>query len=216
MAHWWGRDIMQKPLLLQIDSADPFYHGMIELHRERHQAYAQRHGYEYWVDPPPGDSSQWFRIETIKAALDDGYSHVFYLDADACVADLSVDLRDAINHPTWIGLTVHPFGFGSNMQWHFNTGVIYMRNGPEAKTYVRDVLRFHGEAAWDQEPMNELLMHVDVYQGGYRPLHQRWNQNMNHPASRHAPIVAAWHGDGTPLQRLARMQRWERENPWRK
>ena len=203
-----------RPLLLQIDSADPHYHGMIEDNRARCAAYAEKQGYVYFVVDAPTDDFRWFRIEAIAEALKTEAPYVFYLDADTAIADFNADMRDTVPEPTWLGLTVHPFPWGNNSEWHLNTGVIYVRNCDEAKQYFDDVLAAYKPGTYDQMPMNDLLVGDNAkYHGVLNILDRRWNDCLHQKGSKN-PVVAAWHGHMKPEYRRFLMASWSAEHPY--
>lgn len=179
------------------------FRPMLELTRSRNEAYCARYGFdlEILIGVPDEKYSnpfdgQWCKPELIKRALDKGYQYVMWLDADALIADLATDLRDA-------------FVDGIGVCWqripqldHWNTGVMYVRNTYETRAFIVDWLNhFPGGKQWmEQGIFNQMGMKSKVVQ----TISDRWNATLNYSMVPDA-VVLGYHGAGEAEQRLKLM-----------
>lgn len=228
------------PLVLQ--AADtPDFSGMIEDHKARHWAYCARHGYDYDARPNcEGDwVGFWEKLILIRAAVESGeFSHVIWLDADTIIANFEQPLVDAL--PPWasLGMTAHPYPSMFKEPVHFNAGAMYWRCDEWAARFLESVFILRGKrppppdgvryevaqldggrvpcshdpACIDQWAINDLLSNAPEWQERFVVLPRRWNNNV-HDQDCTAPVIAAFHGNGVPVGRRMRMQKWAAEHP---
>ena len=208
---------MKKPLLLStyVDGSldTDHYGGMINDHSSRHQFYAEKWGYERVVTRVGLDDMNggWFRIKVIlKALKENKYSHVFFLDADVIIANLGVDLRKSLPKGFFLAMTVYPLHWYDIV--HYQTGVMFIRSCQKAIDFFEAVLAMRGHQIDihkdDQWVINYLLIsQPEQWQLGLRHLIFPWNQ-IGEPEGSHEPIIAAWHGCGSPEERRQIMQNW--------
>jgi len=201
----------------------PEYAGMIEDHQERHNAYCDKHGYEYQAitEEGLGLTHPYFRLIKILEIMKEGkHSHIFSLDADTIVADFGRDMRETLPFGAWLAMTVHPYPTMVE-SWHWQSGVMYWRCCDQAIKFLEAVIECVNEhdvsRGWfDQTAMQDFLLSHLEYQTGIITLPYRWNNNL-HDMPISAPIVAAWHGWGRTLaDRRERMRIWAKYHPWTK
>ena len=203
---------MQAPLFMTVVSQDASYRGMARDNRKRHEAYCDRHGYNYCLEYRSTENLPWFRIEALVEKLrNPDNSHVFMIDADSCVVDTDKDMREALPEWAWLGITIHPFAW-ARRDWHLQAGTFYVRNTPESLAFFERVLALRGYnqglKEWhDQGAMNWLMLDEDPsrWQKGLHILDYAWN-NTVHWHSPDRVILAAWHGHKDGAGRRTAMQ----------
>jgi hypothetical protein len=206
-----------KPLFLSMGLSDA-YRGMVLDHEARHQAYCRKWGMEYKavLDVPENQRSGWTRLQLIAHFMLTGkYSHIWWIDADSFVADFSRDMRETLPEWAWIGMTIHPFHWKSWEPFHLQAGTFYFRCCPEALEFLQTILARKQYFKDDQSAMNFLLIQgaeAPRWQQGLRILPTPWNSTVLDSPLR--PIVAAFHGVGTPEQRRAKMIKSASTFPW--
>jgi hypothetical protein len=192
------------PLLLQSLSANEDYYGMVMDHQDRHLRYCAMHGYAYSAQEAP--NVPWFRLCLVLDAIKTGtYSHVFWVDADCFVADLSRDMRETLPDWAWLGMTIHPYPW-IGQPFHLQSGMFYFRSCPESVAFLERVLALHSEFRDDQAAINRMMigsMESAQWQKGLNILSKEWNNTLHDQVN--DPIVAAFHGYLEPAQRRAHM-----------
>jgi len=198
-----GLSLTGKPVILSY-GLPPDYSGMLEDHRERHEQYCSLYGYNYltFTELISHHPVQWEKIARIRSLLKpDGPSYVFYFDADAAINRMDVDLRNALPEYAWLGLVINSAPWERTI-FHWNTGVMYIRNCHESREFFDAVWNKYGRQydpnSWEeQRAINILLLETSKYQQGLVTLPHEWNANI----SRESPynsIVVALHGNGRP------------------
>jgi hypothetical protein len=157
------------------------------------QAFAQAHGYEVravyreeWERP-----RGWIKIEAIRAALDNNFDFVFWVDVDSIILRCDVDVRtaavdDACLHMVWHGPDTSKIE-AKNFVPHFNSGVMLIRVTEWSRNFFRRVwevgqLPHHWS---DQATILHLLGYDDCL--GLGP-----NRPDEPNRSRLAPLDTAW------------------------
>ena len=105
---------------------------MVDDFRARHEAYCQRQGYEFCPDPNcnslergPADWG-WNKLFSLRHYLRQGkHSHIFWMDADVIVTDLSADMRDTVGPDKWLGMGGTVL-LERLLAMAYNTGVMYL------------------------------------------------------------------------------------------
>lgn len=96
-------------ILLQCAMGDHI--PLMELTRERHEAYARAHGMDYLCHIGPKQSERhpcWDKIPILLEVLRHGrHREIFWLDADALIVDMQRDLREALPEGCWLGMVHH-------------------------------------------------------------------------------------------------------------
>ena len=190
------------------------YAGMVEDHRARHESYCKRWGFDFIPVTEMADP-RWGRLTMVRDLLDK-YEYVVYLDSDTLVANLDVDLRDALPCGDY-GMVMHPFSwpYGSS---HWNAGVVYARSTEMTKLFLTAayVARFPDPEHWlEQNSINHLLWFHPKWQAGLVTLPHVFNCNIHNQDWR-GVIVAAWHGylGKDTVGRRRAMREWAEAHPF--
>jgi hypothetical protein len=112
----------------------PSLHSFAEAH-----AYTVRADYRDQWERPRG----WIKIEAIRAALEDDFDFVFWIDADAIVLRRDVDIRSAAVEGASLQIAWHGPDTSrieaANFVPHFNSGVMLIRVNDWARDFFRRV-----------------------------------------------------------------------------
>ena len=187
------------------------YHPAIELVRERHQAYADKWKFDYlvvfgevrldWEVSHGG----WAKLELVRQMLARGYRYVVWVDADAMIVDMNTDLRDGC--PEGLGMVRH-FGKGTPAP-HLNVGVMLMQNSERVRAFFDEwVSRYPGttEFPWYEQGEANKMSTDPLWSDVVKEIGMRWNSCLYAGTQCDNPVVAAWHGMGTPAQRIEQMR----------
>lgn len=166
----------------------------------RHAEYCQKFGlhYEFFAgEIMPWKKGDWDKVILIKEALLSDYELVIFMDADAIIKDLKVDLRDVTLNPDELGAVWFPTPSG-----HYNVGVLYFRNGPRVRQFVDDwAMGYPGDNTWHEQQVFNDLAKSPARDGSFIiRLPARWNASRDHNWTAGA-IIAAGHGIGPLEQR---------------
>jgi hypothetical protein len=175
---------------------------LLSLSHELHNAYAARHTFTFCCIRGPVQSDRhpfWDKIRLIQMMLAAGYELVVWLDADTLVVKPEVDVRTALRDGAPIAMCRNPIAW-EGLPWHYNAGVIFVRNTGPARWFFDEVWRAGNvdPRAWkEQARINELARkHADLVQ----QLEDKWNcAQVN---SVRNPIIRAWHGQGANALKL--------------
>jgi ADP-heptose:LPS heptosyltransferase len=197
------RRLKASPKAVVIQQASGIYTRMLDLTGDRHSTYAAKHDLTFWsvrgdvqFDRPP----VWNKVLLIQMALRAGFEFVVWLDADTLIVRPEVDVRAALPYGPPIGMCRNPLPLG-NQPWHYNAGVIFVRNTTESRAFF-DAVWNGGPVAhpWqEQARMNELS---HKFTDTIQPVDGRWNSTKGvNPAP--DPVILAWHGQGKKaIQRM--------------
>lgn len=123
-------------VLIQQMYPDGTYRCLAELTHERHWRYCKQHGLEYqFVESDlgyPMETGGWTKVELVRRALQE-YQYVIWMDLDAYIYDLQIDLREACPLEG-----VGAVRFDRNVNPHFNIGVLYFSSSPDTTAFVRE------------------------------------------------------------------------------
>jgi galactosyl transferase GMA12/MNN10 family len=184
------------------------YGGMISDHTPRHLAYCEKFGFEFRAYTQFIDQSlnvSWNKVLMLRNLLAEGVPYIVYMDADTMIQNMNLDLREATPPFAWLGLSAHPTAWlGRN--FHYNCGVMYIRNVPVAHQFFDIVWQNRGKFEDEQTVMNAMLLDHRM-QAGFVTLPHQWNANIN-SMPHHDAIIAAWHGYLFPPQRRMSMQQY--------
>lgn len=177
---------------------------LLELTQARHQAYCDKWQIDYqcvYDNPIPNSDplkGSWGKIKLMQAALYKDYAFVFWLDADTIIADLDMDLRNAIE-PFKIGACWHRIPQLN----HWNVGALYVDNSQESREFISAWLEeYPGTAQWlEQGAFNNLAMLNKTVV----TISDKWNATLNHTMVPDA-VVLGFHGYGTTQERYQAMQ----------
>lgn len=187
---------------------------LLNLTREHHAAYAERHNMSYWCVHGRVQTIRhpyWDKIMLVRTALQMcQFEYVFWLDSDTLIIQQDQDLRDALPSEKWLGMVTHHIP--GLVREHQNAGVLYIRDTATALAFFDHV--------WDNWPLNPNLadrhledqtsildvLSRDSWRDGLALLPDRWNSTLvtNEVPN---PVVMAWHGTYKPEARLTAMRR---------
>jgi ADP-heptose:LPS heptosyltransferase len=180
-----------------IQQASGVHLEMLKLTHDLHNAYAVRHGLTYCCVRGPVQSDRhpfWDKIRLIQMMLATGFEFVVWLDADTLVVRPEIDVRTALRDGPSIGMCQNPLPWG-DQPWHYNAGVIMVRNTGTARWFFDEVWRA-GQVdhhPWHEQAKINELTHKN--KNLVQPLHNKWNctKGVN---TTPRPIIMAWHGQG--------------------
>jgi len=189
------------------------FNNMLRMTYLRHSAYAVNHHMDYYNiqgDTHPemlSEAGDWAKVGLIYEALEKGYEYVFWIDADAGIVDMDVDLREAVKDCEW-GACVHDpakskFLQQAKIDKHINVGCMYLRNTPATKAFTEMWLNtYPGVNRWaEQGSFNQM---VKEYPDIVTVIDDKWNATVNVNMVKN-PVVMAWHG--LPLSERYRQMR---------
>jgi hypothetical protein len=194
-------------------TSGPFYE-MMRLTFPRHSAYARAHEMDYWCvmgDVTGEHMGGWDKIRLMQLALKQGYKDIAWIDADAAIADMDCDLRNALPAGKLIGLCAHDPAKSEYLRlcqvdYHLNVGVMYIRNDPRTVEFIGDWLSRHpGHPRWlEQGSFNEMAIDPK-YMDMVAVIGDEWNATVNvNPVM--TPFVIGWHGVQPAERRFAMMR----------
>lgn len=196
---------MKNAVLIQQIYPQHGYSEIMELTRKHNENYCERHGFDYWhilddvIKGRDAHDGAWAKIELIKQALDKGYEYIVWLDADAMIKDVSVDLRDAVEFYK-IGACWHRIPQLS----HWNVGVLYVHNCEEVKAFIETWAAGYpapNDGWLEQGVFNRLAMQSNIVS----TVSDKWNSTFDVSLVPDA-VVLGFHGQGDIKQRYAMMK----------
>ena len=208
---------MNKALLLQIGLGEA-YGEMLDISRERHEAYCKRHRFDLWAvreDVWPQTPAMWQKYVWMQAAWAVGYEFVVYVDADAMIVDESADLRAALRRKP-LGLVYGQTPGGEPA--HYNCGVIFARRHPWVDVLWGALLsrtpgreyepgpKWWEDAGSEQRLLNELLR-LPWFAETVVRLDRRWHSLAGLDDLSRAVIVG-WHGLPGAGKKAEAMRGW--------
>lgn len=163
------------PRILVYCVALNFYDVVYSRNIASHRAYAQKNGYSYslvrWPAFVSVRESVWLKVPLMEAALKAGWDWVLFVDADCEVRADAPRLESLEDGEASIFLAS---GFSGNV----NSGVIAVRNTPEALSFFERVTAAAGEdvpeADWGE---NGHIIHFARSCIALKLLDRRWNNN---------------------------------------
>lgn len=192
-----------------------FYHNddyrpMLDLVRNRHQKYADKWHMDYLtvigsVKPEwQAWNGGWAKVELVRKMLAQGYEYVFWVDADAMIVDLNVDLRNGC--PDGIGMVKHD-GPGTPGP-HLNVGVMLIKNNLRVRALVDEwASRYPGttEFPWYEQGEIHKMRNDPKWQDVIIEIPAKWNSCL--AAANHVEdcVIEGWHGMGNGAMRYLQM-----------
>lgn len=153
--------------------------------------YGKRHGHDVVVaksaemDRP----AAWAKVRLVQSLFEQGYDHVFWIDADALIIDPSHDVADLITDSKDMHLVQHP------LPWYSapapNTGVFLIRNCDWSRDLLKrmwDLDQYAEGIWWENAAFIHLMGLRDFQEQGIDParceidtsrmawLPERWNR----------------------------------------
>ena len=179
--------------------------AMLELTEGRHRDYCQKHGIHYKavIGNPlpeiPPEAGNWARIKLIKDALEEGFEHVYWLDADTLIYDMDTPLAYAVQEGK-IGVCWHRIP----QLHHWNIGAMYLDNCAEVRDFINRWLASF-------PPPNDGWLEQGVFNRLARTgrivttISDRWNATLDVSMVPDA-VVLGFHGQGETEQRIEIMK----------
>jgi len=191
------------------------YRPMLELVKDRHQAYADKWQMDYLTVigavKPEWEAwhGGWAKVELIRQMLEKDYQYVCWVDADAMIVDLNTDLRTGC--PTGIGMVKHD-GTGTPGA-HLNVGVILMQNSADVRAFVNEwASHYPGttEFPWYEQGEIHKMRSEAKWAGAIEEIPAKWNSCL--AAANHVEdaIIEGWHGMGNGSMRYLQMSQYLR------
>lgn len=175
---------------------------LLAMTHERHRVYAEKFGMDYWSifgGLDHGRHPVWDKLYWIRDALAMHYTYVFWVDADAVIVNTYEDLRPAVSSP--IMAVRHP-----GPPEHWNLGVMLIRNHPEARAIVDDVIAHGpGVAPWYEQTIFNVI--APQYDGLIRRLDDRFNSTFGINEAPD-PMISAAHGGWDVSFKTEKMRQW--------
>jgi len=212
---------VKKPLFVQAGCGEA-YSAMIDDHMDRHVAYCKKWDIDYAhikLGELQNYDHYWFRVPYLIENMKSGkWSHVIMADSDVMVVDFHYDMREALPDWAFLGMVMYPFPSPFEA-CHLNAGVMYVRSCDEAIEFFEHIMdrrnQRSGNLGWcEQAVINDLFINNPRWQKGIRVLSRRWNNNLHDATAIANPIVAGFHGWGSPDQRRDIMLAYAADNPW--
>ncbi|MDB5342078.1 MAG: hypothetical protein JWP89_455 [Schlesneria sp.] len=176
---------------------------MLNVTEPIHQAACARYGYDFVVEylPKLPRHACWEKVRMVKDAIDKGYEHIVWIDADALwLGDRPLlDCWENAPQDAWLAATYHDApGSGPGHHYdHFNLGVIFLRNRTE---FVREFVKKWLDAPDENHPWREQhAFHsvVPQHREQFYALDHAWNSVQWLSQYRaQEPHIVAWHGQG--------------------
>lgn len=128
-----------------LTACDSVQQPLADLTIPRMKAFAATHGYEQrfihgdnWKRP-----RGWLKIEAIRAALEDGFDFILWMDVDAIVLRNDVDVRTAAVdgadlHMAWHGPNTSEI-MATDFVPHFNSGIMLIRATDWSRAFFKQV-----------------------------------------------------------------------------
>lgn len=191
-----------KTILIQ--QASGTYTKFLDLTEKRHQAYAAKFDITYFAvrgNVQFERAPHWNKISLIRQTLALKFDLLIWLDADTLIRGVDTDLRLALGKGPPIGMCRHATSW-ENQDWHFNSGVIFIRNTALSRSFFNHVWKAGPvDHPWhEQVRINELSR---IYPRAVQTISDTWN-SASHVNPCPNPVIEAWHGRG--ISALSLMQ----------
>lgn len=155
--------------VLVLTAYDPPFAGLAGLTVPRMRAFCDRHGYGFRETrvSDGGRRPYWLKIAALREALDEGHDLVVWIDIDAVILRLDVDLRGALPPGKDLGMVWHggDSGMPNGVPAHFNNGVIIVRSGAWASDFFRRVAETPLKHYWHEQAAMLHLLGYDAVLG---------------------------------------------------
>lgn len=105
------------------------------------QRYSKKFSFKYClINKGPqkltGEESAWLKLYLLREALQCGYEWLGFIDADCEVREHTPDFRTCLSSGTKASIFM-----ANGFSGRINSGVIFMKNTPEAKAYLDEVIK---------------------------------------------------------------------------
>lgn len=176
---------------------------MLNISHPIHRAACIRHGYDFAVEHAAKLQRRpcWEKVRMVLEAIDRGYEHIIWVDADALWLGQKplLDCWAGVPDEAWFAATYHSGpGTGSGHYYdHFNTGVFFLKNQTEG---VKELVNSWFEASDENHPWGEQHAFHKVipnHEHRFHALDHAWNSVQWLSQYRaEDPYIVAWHGLG--------------------
>lgn len=167
------------------------YNAMLQATYARHSTYAAAHDFDFWCLQGWPWAIGWARFDLMVQALAAGYDYVAWLDADAAIIDLEVDLATALPPGGNIGAVYYDYNdIPSEQPAHWQVGVCYARNTQRTRAFLAELLTnepapYRPWAAWWVDPNSEQrIFNSLVQKAPWRDIPyaigEQWNTTYGH------------------------------------
>ncbi len=202
---------MNNAILFQVCFSNSPFIELAEISVVQHLKYIRKHNMDFDLiisDTEPVISG--FTKVVIADCWLKQYEYVFYLDADAMIVDMTVDLRTAFKGSgAAVLLARHPS--------MFNSGVVFWHRVERTDEIMQNWLAHHpdniaeGERFWDEQVIINRMMADPNFAGWIAGMDDKWNSSFRINESPH-PVVSAWHGacDDNGVRDIALVAQWMR------
>lgn len=195
---------MNNAILLQQAYPVGGFDALLDLTKERNTEYCKAHDFDYLCivedDPRGCDKGSWKKISMIEQAMKDGYEFIVWLDSDAMIYDMAMDLRKACEAGK-IGACWHRIP----QLHHWNVGVLYVHNTPETQDFVSEWNTAYPappDGWFEQGVFNRMAMNCKTVV----TLSDKWNATLNVSMVPDTAVLG-FHGHGDVKQRLEAMRK---------
>jgi hypothetical protein len=191
------------------------YGEMVDLVRERHQAYADRHGFDYMGIDLRELFGELFIAEfrpTIQDAIPDlldKYEYIVRIDPDVIIGDMNIDLRTATDNTAAVrfqpngkkpsgDLLRHEFG---GLNTHINIGAVYIKRCDFTVRFVKEWVDLANKIKRSY-PATAKRERFYAFQNAYNILYikeglpdldPKWNYCKNRHSGCDNPVVLGYH-----------------------
>ena len=164
-----------------------------------HSDYCQDHDIDYLchLGRVPSQREKhpvWDRLPLIESAMDLGYNQVACFDSDVLVVNPHISLLEAFEGFKHVGMVRHPHPF-DDQDWHFNMGVMFLKNTPETREFLRQThfVKPIEKPLWE---LQSSMLTVNKRMKIIERVSDKWNatEGVNDDVS--IPVIRAWHGQG--------------------
>lgn len=175
---------------------------MLDLTADLHSRYCKAWGAELIArreakNKKPTRPPHWRKVDLITEALESGYDHILWLDADSVIVDARADLFAACS---W-GIGICACHDAPTVPRHLNTGVLWFNRSPEVTAFVAAWNAMPNKMGEDQSAFEELMNE------------RRWRSLLTICPNRYNcvetameapdPVVRSFHGDKDRVNRMA-------------
>jgi hypothetical protein len=142
-----------------------------------------------------GNHVHWAHTYLIRDAMIRGYKNIIYWDADTLIADMGMDIKEAIVEDK-IGSVWHNLKKEDKDLSHFNVGALYFSNTPKTREFMDRWIAGYPGTSWSSFPLvfeQGVFNIIGEEMGIINRLDNKWNAECGVSPSDH-PAVFGFHG----------------------
>lgn len=155
--------------VLVLTAYDPPFAGLARQTAPRMQAFCDRHGYVFRETrvSDPGRQPVWMKIAALRQALDEDHDIIVWIDVDAVIVRLDVDLRGVLPPGKDLGMVWHGSDsvMPNGVPAHLNAGIMFVRPGAWARDFFRRVAESRLKHYWHEQAAMLHLLGYDAALG---------------------------------------------------